>query len=87
MHQIKIKPKQIFFDPNAPKADTLLIHVNRVELFRKASVLVDFRNENVGSLYLDNVIIENPDYNQWNEDTFLVNYILQKYNCEREENE
>jgi hypothetical protein len=84
MFEIKIKPKQIYFDATKPKANSLLVCVEELIPNEKAQFSVQFRNNEYGTL--DQVILnlEGQEYQSWVDDNYLINWIVSKLGVEKE---
>lgn len=84
MFEIKIKPKQIYLDATKPKADSLLVRIEELVPNEIAQFSVQLRNSEYGTL--DQVILnlEGQDYQNWVDDNYLIDWIVNKLGVEKE---
>lgn len=59
----------------AVKAD---ISVTNIKLFTKCDVTVSLKDENDNVLHSHSMEVNTEEYNQWNEDTFIIDLVCTK---------
>lgn len=85
MFTVKIKPKQYFYENNKPKVNELFVRINSIIPNQEAEFIVDFRNDELGSLYQQSIKMDGDDYHNWgNDDNYLIDWIIAKVKCEKE---
>jgi len=84
MFEIKIKPRQIYFYNSKPKANSILVHIEKLVPNEMAQFSIQFRNNEYGPL--DQVILnlEGQEYQNWVDDNYLIDWIVDKLGVEKE---
>jgi len=84
MFEIKIKPKQIYLDVTKPKANCLLVRIEDFIPNERAQFSVQFRNNKYGTLDQVFLNLEEQEYQNWVDDDYLINWIVDRLGVEKE---
>jgi len=84
MFEIKIKPKQIYLDITKPKANSLLVSIEELVPNERAQFSVQLRNNECETLEQIILNLEGQEYQNWVDDSYLIDWIVSKLGVEKE---